>query len=208
MNENGWMDIDRQVSSDVYNPVMFILAPPLPCYLQCLHLILQPLVLRLQVLHAMLGLAQLGLQLSFQLPASFLELKQFLLGLLTATGRRYRKGRRRSQMMIIKCCTDGVWLASFSHSFCLCRRNEVLKHQMWINPLQEIVPYECTLPWHHWAARLWRGGYVSICWCDHTHTRSLNMASADSCRLRVASKHLMVLQQPLCNIWERTSEKS
>lgn len=67
---------------------MLILAPPLPCYLQCLHLILQPLVLRLQVLHAMLGLAQLGLQLSFQLPASLLELKQFLLGLLTATGRR------------------------------------------------------------------------------------------------------------------------
>lgn len=88
----------------------------------------------------------------------------------------YRKERRRSQMMIIKCCTDDVWLVSFNHSFCHCRRNEVLKHQMWINPLQEIVPYECALPWHHWAPLLWRGGYVSICWCDpphtHTHTES------------------------------------
>lgn len=55
-----------------------------PTDLQCLRLQLQPVVLGLQVLDAVLGLAQLGLQLSLQLPASLLELQQLLLGLLAA----------------------------------------------------------------------------------------------------------------------------
>lgn len=111
-------------------------------------------------------------------------------------------------MMIIKCCTDGVWLDSFSHSFCLCQRNEVLKHQMWINPLQEIVPYECTLPWHHWAALLWCGSYVSIYWCDHKHRHTHTHSKYGECwrllrdskfimRFSPAQKHSGVLQ----NIW-------
>lgn len=52
------------------------------------------MVLGLKVLDAVLGLAQLGLQLSLQLPASLLELQQLLLGLLAAAGgdRRRRLG--------------------------------------------------------------------------------------------------------------------
>lgn len=53
-------------------------------YLQRLHLVLQPLVLGVQVFDAVLGLAQLGLQLGLQLSAPLLELQQLLLGLLTA----------------------------------------------------------------------------------------------------------------------------
>lgn len=62
-----------------------------PTDLQCLRLQLQPVVLGLQVLDAVLGLAQLGLQLSLQLPASLLELQQLLLGLLAAAGGDRRK---------------------------------------------------------------------------------------------------------------------
>lgn len=65
---------------------------PTPTDLQCLHLRLEPVVLGLKVLYAVLGLPQLGLQLSLQLPASLLELQQLLLGLMTATG----SDRRRS----------------------------------------------------------------------------------------------------------------
>lgn len=65
---------------------------PTPTDLQCLQLRLEPVVLGLKVLYAVLGLPQLGLQLSLQLPASLLELQQLLLGLMTATG----GDRRRS----------------------------------------------------------------------------------------------------------------
>lgn len=45
---------------------------------------MQSFVVGMQVPHAVLGLTQLGLQLSLQLTASLLELKQLLLGLLVA----------------------------------------------------------------------------------------------------------------------------
>lgn len=56
------------------------------CYLECIDLILESLVFRLQVLRTMLGLTQLGFQLSLQLPAALLKLQQLLLSLLEAAG--------------------------------------------------------------------------------------------------------------------------
>lgn len=55
-------------------------------YLEVANLILQSLIFTLQVSEAMLSLTKLRLQLSLQLPASFLELLQLLLCIL-ATAR-------------------------------------------------------------------------------------------------------------------------
>lgn len=55
-------------------------------YLECFDLILESLVFRLQVLGTVLGLTQLGFQLSLQLPAALLKLQQLLLSLPEAAG--------------------------------------------------------------------------------------------------------------------------
>lgn len=76
----------------------FVYVPPnSSSYLESFDVIPESLVLGLQVLHAMLGLAQLGFQLSLQLPAALLELQQLLLGLLAAAGRTKRRRQTKSR---------------------------------------------------------------------------------------------------------------
>lgn len=74
------------------------------------------MVLGLQVLDAVLGLPQLGLQLSLQLPASLLELQQLLLGLLAAAGGDGRSSLVTEKLELIRSCTalmeEFYWLHS------------------------------------------------------------------------------------------------
>lgn len=99
-------------------------------YLEVLDLVLEPLVLRVQVLHAMLGLAQLGLQLGLQLPAALLKLQQLLLRLLAAASRPKEKESDRARsgvgggdsfLYFYRCGADpdNIPLTDV-HNLCLC----------------------------------------------------------------------------------------